>query len=236
MKRLNPSEFNLNSNLVVLAHELKSPLALMRQMALFIDQGNLDPQKNHRYLQQIVATGERGLRLVSDLTRVANIDQLQLNFEPINVLELCHQVKLELDPLYKLHHKNLVVHRKRRQYLAVADSYLLKSILIHFCDNALHYADQTHPVKLEVSQTRQTIRISIKDHGPRLATYLWRQLKKRQLLTPQTISSRPQSSGLGLCIAQQFAEMMSAQLGVCSHNDGVSFYVDLVASSQLSLL
>ena len=225
---------DLGQNMVV-AHELKSPLALIRQMSLFLAQNQLEPAQSQRYLQQIIATSERALRLTNGLSRLANIEQLPLSLEPINVVELCKQVETELSPLFQLHHKRLMVRKKRRQYLAVADHFLLKSVLIQFCDNALHYADARHPVKIEIAQMRQTIRVSVKDRGPRLPTTVWRQLNAN-CLTPQAISARPQSSGIGLCIAQQFAEAMSAHIGAQSHADGVSFYIDLTISNQLSLL
>lgn len=225
---------DLGQNMVV-AHELKSPLALIRQMSLFLAQNQLEPAQSQRYLQQIIATSERALRLTNGLSRLANIEQLPLNLEPINVVELCKQVETELSPLFQLHHKRLMVRKKRRQYLAVADHFLLKSVLIQFCDNALHYADARHPVKIDIAQTRQAIRVSVKDRGPRLPTTVWRQLNANRL-TPQAISARPQSSGIGLCIAQQFAEAMSAHIGAQSHADGVSFFIDLTISNQLSLL
>ena len=228
------SALDLGQNTIV-AHELKSPLALIRQMSLFLAQNQLEPAKTQRYLQQIVATSERALRLTNGLSRLANLDQLPLNLEPINVAELCKQVEVELNPLFKLHQKRLLVRKKRRQYLAVADHFLLKSVLIQFCDNALHYADARHPVKIEIAQTKQAIRVSVKDRGPRLPTAVWRQLNANRL-APQAIASRPQSSGIGLCIAQQFAEAMSAHIGAQSHTDGVSFYIDLMISNQLSLL
>ena len=53
---------------------------------------------------------------------------------------------------------------------------------------------------------------------------------------PTTINARPQSSGLGLYIASQFADCMNGKIGFIRHRDGSTFYVDLQASRQLSLL
>jgi len=53
---------------------------------------------------------------------------------------------------------------------------------------------------------------------------------------PVAIHARPQSSGLGLYIAGQFADAMNGRIGVTRHRDGATFYVDLQASKQLSLL
>lgn len=226
-----------DSGLIVAAHELKSPLALIRQMSLFLEenQADLAADKIDKYLRQITLTSERALRLATDLTKAANLDQLELNFEPIDALELCHQVETEMSGLYAMHQKHLTLHRSRGQYIAVADYGLLKAIVLQFCDNALLYADQRHPVELRVTQNRQYVRIGVRDRGPRLNAKTWQSIK-HQRLAPQRISARPQSSGLGLCIAQQFAQAMAGKIDVISHRDGVTFCVDLMISKQLSLL
>ena len=59
---------------------------------------------------------------------------------------------------------------------------------------------------------------------------------KKQKNKPVRAASRPQSSGLGIFIAQNFAEAMGAKIGVIRHRDGNTFYVDLNKSEQLSLL
>ena len=52
----------------------------------------------------------------------------------------------------------------------------------------------------------------------------------------KSIKTRPDSSGLGVYIAAQFARAMGAEIGLIRHRDGVSFYIDLVKSGQLSWL
>lgn len=226
------------SSLLMAAHELKSPLALIRQLSLFLEesQAEISSIKTEKYLRQITLTSERALRLATDLTRAANLDQLELDFEPVNAIELCRQVETEMKSLYAMHQKRLVLRRKRGQYLAVADRELLKSILWQFCDNALFYAEVDHPVELSVNHNGPYIRIGVRDRGPRLNSKIWRAIKQQNPLSPQAIAARPQSSGLGLCIAQRFAQAMSGKIDVIAHQDGVTFCVDLMISKQLSLL
>jgi len=80
------------------------------------------------------------------------------------------------------------------------------------------------------------VRVGIRDYGPALSSDMWRQLQKKLKHSPQTIHARPQSSGLGLFIASQFAEAMQGSIGATRHRDGATFYVELQASRQLSLL
>lgn len=233
-------DLTLDSSLLAVAHELKSPLCLVRQLSLFLgNEPSLSPAETKKYLQQIVAVSERGLRLATDLSRVGNLNQLEFNLEPLSPTEVCRQVAQELAGYYQINQKRLVVRSRYRQhYLAMANYDLLKSVLINFCDNALHYADQKHPVEINVSLHKkpQKIRIAVRDYGPRLPLKVWRGLKGRQPIALGADTSRPLSSGLGLYLASQFAGAMQADIGGVAHADGATFFIDLDVSKQLSLL
>lgn len=250
MKREQSTEFRFgepsdewlkfNSSLLAVAHELKSPLCLIRQLSLFLEeQTSAEQVMFKKYLQQISSTSERGLRLANDLVKIGRLDQLELSLEPLSPVEVCRQVANELAPYYQLHRRRLVVRTKqRRNYLIMANFDLLRSVLINFCDNALYYAKPGQPIEINISKQRQAarVRISVRDFGPRLPLEVWRGFKQRQVVEPCSLSSRPLSSGLGLYLANQFAQSMQAQVGAISHADGATFFIDLDVSQQLSLL
>lgn len=58
---------------VVVAHELKAPLSLVRQLALSLDFEE-DMKGAREVGRQIVATSERALQQVNDLTRIARLE------------------------------------------------------------------------------------------------------------------------------------------------------------------
>ena len=224
--------------IVAAAHELKAPLALVRQLALGLEQGQYDNQETQCLVRQIILTSERGLRLTNDLTRTSRLEDSLFTLEPINARQLCEDVAHELTPLYKARGRELQVAAGRRQLLAVANRDLLKRILINFSDNALHYADSNAPVVIQTSLRREgeQVRLAVRDHGPALPTDVWQRLNRHLGTAPQPLHNRPASSGLGLYIAGQFASAMQGTIGATRHRDGVTFYVELLASQQLKLL
>lgn len=228
--------FDVDSSLVAVAHELKSPLALIRQLSLFLEN---EQEIDRDFLHQITLTSERAIRIANDLSKVSRLEQLELDLEPISPSEVCKQVVTELADYYKLFDKTISVSGKQKtNYLAVANYDLLRSVLIQFCDNALHYAEKDRPVELEINKLakQNVVRISVRDFGPRIPLQVWRGFKKRAEVVPQKLSSRPLSSGIGLYLASQFATAMNANIGAVSHADGATFYIDLEISKQLSLL
>jgi signal transduction histidine kinase len=227
----NPDEFSPETSLIssptlaTAAHELKSPLVLLRQLSLL--------------LQQITWTSERALRLTSDLTRSARLDDALFAMEPINPQALCNEIVQELTPLFTAHGRELMVKARRHPLLLVANRDLLRRIIMNFSDNALYYSEPGSAVELQVQmlQKGKVIRVGVRDFGPALSSDMWRTLQKKiESQSPQSIHARPNASGLGLYIASQFADTMQGKIGAIRHRDGATFYVDLSSSHQLSFL
>lgn len=225
----------VDSSLVAVAHELKSPLVLIRQLSLFLDE-TTDPCERRAVITQLGAASDRALKLVTDLTKAARLQDAMFELAPVNPYQVCDEVLRQLKPIQKLRHTRVKRSYRSKTRLVVANRDLLSNLLYNFCDNALHYANPTYAPELFVRGVGDKIRIGVRDRGPSLPTKVWREVKKDKLLSPQPVSNRPASSGLGLYIAQNFARAMNSELGVVRHRDGVSFYVDLPVSYQMSLL
>lgn len=223
---------------IAAAHELKAPLALIRQLALSLEGIEMTADEQARLLRQIALTSEKGLRLTTDLTRSYRLEDGLFELEPINSRQLCEEVAHELTPLYTAKGRELRVASGRGQIMALANRDLLSRIVTSFADNALHYGDDRAPVFIQTSRSNSTenVRISVRDYGPALPAAIWKKIKLRLGSSPQLLQNRPASSGLGLYIASQFAEAMQGSIGATRHSDGTTFFVDLHASQQLKLL
>lgn len=233
----NPDGFEIPA-IITAAHELKSPLALMRQLALSLQTGDCSPRDIELIAERISLTSERALRLTSDLTRAARLENSFFTLEPLNPLTLLEDVAHELTPLYKAKGRTINVATRRYSLLAVANRDLLRRILLNFADNALHYSAKEMPVTLSACAmgAGERIRLSVRDYGPALPANLWKTLSDSIGETAHSLHARPESSGLGVYISNQFAEHMGAEVGVTRHRDGATFYVDLKASTQMRLL
>jgi two-component system sensor histidine kinase KdpD len=225
------------SSVVIAAHEIKAPLSVLRQLSLELQTDNLSPAERRRVTQQLQLISERALRFTTDLTRAQRLQTELFETSPVNVLQVLEEVVREMAPLYAAHGRQLVIKPGRVKSPVVANHDFLRRILLNFTDNALHYGDKNGAVYLRASLRRSAsmVRLGIRDQGPALPTGLWRAIGKTAA-RPQSLHARPQSSGLGLAIARQFAEAMDSQVGVIRHRDGATFYVDVPISTQLSLL
>ena len=220
---------------VVVAHELKAPLSLVRQLALSLDFEE-DMKGVHEVGRQIVATSERALRQVEDLTRIARLEDAMFEMEPVNPRVVCDEVVGELWRLFEFNRRELRIEYRNKRRLVVANPQLLHSVVYNFCLNAMNYGGEELPSEISVVDRANKIRIAVRDYGPAVPTKIWREIKDGFVNKPVATPMRPGSSGLGLYIAAKFANYMGSDFGLIRHRDGTSFYIDLPVSGQLSFL
>ena len=220
---------------VVVAHELKAPLSLVRQLALSLDyEESLDGAREVG--RQIVATSDRAIRQVNDLTKIARLDDALFEMEPVNPRAVCDAVVGELWRLFEFNRRKLRIEYRNKRRLAVANTQLLHSVVYNFCLNAMNYGGEELPSEISVYDRGAKIRIEVRDFGPAIPTKTWREIKDGFVKKPVATPMRPGSSGLGLYIASKFANYMHSEFGLIRHKDGTSFYIDLPVSGQLSFL
>jgi len=222
---------------VAAAHELKSPLVLVRQLSLALDDNSISDEDRKRILRQITLTSEKALRLTTDLTKSIRMRDALFELEPINPQQLCEDVVKEMSPYFRENDREIRLVGGRQSLLLVGNRDLLRRVIMNFSDNALNYADQysTIEIKMQTRDHGKTVRLGVRDYGPAVPADTIKSISKR-LLNKTLDHARPQSSGLGLYIANQFAGAMNGKIGVTKHIDGATFYIDLQASKQLSLL
>lgn len=218
--------------MLVAAHELKAPLSLMRQLAFAIDLAD-DVSRQH-YQSQLINVSERAIRQVNDLVKIARLEDGFFDTEPVSVRNVCESVLHELTPFFQIEGRSLSLDFHSKSRLAIANRDLLYSIVYNFCINAMHYSERGSVSEVKVSERHDNLRIAVRDYGPALPTKIWRALNTGRLDQPTEIAMRPGSSGLGLYIASQFAAHMRAKIGAVRHSDGVSLFVDLPVSKQIS--
>lgn len=218
--------------ILLAAHELKAPLAVLRQLALAFDE--MDTRGEH-IRAEMVSVSERAIKQVNDLTKIRRLNDGLFVMEPVAVREVCDAVSRELEYLFRYNQRNLFIKYTNKMRLVVANRDLLYSVIYNFLLNAMHYSSSETRAELTVRDVRGKVKIEIRDYGPALPMDVWKEMKRGWIEKPTSIAMRPGSSGLGLYIASCFSKYMNAEVGAVRHRDGTSFYVDLPASMQASL-
>ncbi|MBR2839749.1 HAMP domain-containing histidine kinase [Candidatus Saccharibacteria bacterium] len=216
----------------LIAHELKAPLSVMRQLAFALPEMGAEGE---RVRAEMVRVSERALRQVNDLAKVRRLEDGLFEMEPVAVRAVCDEVTKELKRLFTVRGRSLKVRYANRARLVNANAELLFSVIYNFLVNAVRYSGEKTETELIVRDSRGRVKVTIRDFGPALPVEIWRKLKNGKLSEPVKVAMRPGSSGLGLYIASRFSRYMGAEVGAVRHRDGTSFFVELPVSRQLSL-
>lgn len=218
--------------ILVAAHELKAPLAVLRQLAFAFEGAGA---KDERVRSEMISVSERAIKQVNDLAKLRRLEEGMFQMEPIAVREVCDAVSRELDYLFMHNRRDLVVRYSNHARLVMANRDLLYSVVYNFLLNAMHYSGDETRAELTVRDCRGRVKVVVRDYGPMLPMDVWREMKRGWIEKPTSIAMRPGSSGLGLFIATRFARFMNVDVGAVRHRDGTSFYVELPVSRQTSL-
>lgn len=235
-KEWSDADFGGLPSVLVAAHELKTPLSLIRQLTLMLGD-DLTSEADKKQLQQrIVQTSEQALQLTVDLANSANLKPSLFPLEPVNPLAICQQMAAETRFNAVLYGRKISWPRSgRNSRLILANRTLLGRILANFLNNALKYTEDDSEIKVSVKAVGGAVRLSVRDFGPMMSLKEYRRLLD-EMDARKTVRTRPESSGLGIYVASQFARAMNGQIGLIRHRDGLTFYVDMPISRQLSLL
>ena len=229
-------DFGALPSVVVAAHELKAPLALIRQMSLLLKDSPLEVEELDQVASQITRTTEQALSLVNDLSWTANLSPTLFPMEPVNPLAVCEHTSQEMRPALEMYNRQIdwPNHQSRNQ-LVLANHTLLARVLANFLENAIRYSDSCAKIKVSVGRMNETIRLGVRDYGPMISLEEYRRLTS-EISLRKTVRTRPESSGLGIYVASQFAQAMNGEIGLTRHRDGLTFFVDLPMSKQMSWL
>ena len=223
-------------SVLVAAHELKTPLSLIRQLTLMLGDDLTSEADKKQIRQRIVQTSEQALQLTVDLANSANLTPSLFPLEPVNPLVICQQMAAETRFNAVLYGRKISWPRSgRNSRLILANRTLLGRILANFLNNALKYTEDGSEIKVSVTAAKEAVRLSVRDFGPMMSLREYRRLLD-EMDARKTVRTRPESSGLGIYVASQFARAMNGQIGLIRHRDGLTFYVDMPISRQLSLL
>ena len=237
-----PKQLTAANPLVIAAHELKTPLVLMRQLSLeLLDDADMTSDSAKTLAQRIRLTSERSLRLVDSLTRAARLEDGLFAMEPICLDNVVSDVVTEILPLAESLGQKITVRKSRTSRPIIANRTLLRALMLNIVDNSLQYNNRGQDIEILARLVRPRAAtpwftvLEIRDHGVALSLGEFRRLRKN-LGQAQPLADRPLSSGLGLAIADVFAKKMNGSLDIMRHRrGGLTFAVTLPSSRQMTL-
>ena len=200
--------------LATLSHELRNPLAPLRNALTLLRRADPANPKTER-LQVIMERQLNHLvRLVDDLLELSRISRgaLSLRKEPVDLAQVIRSAIETCDPLIQAAGHDLSFEAPARQMLVDGDPVRLAQIVANLLNNATKYTDQPGSIAVRCRREGGDVVVSVRDTGigiepealPRMFEMFSRGLRD---------GGQPQGGlGIGLALSRRLAEMHGGTL------------------------
>lgn len=197
------------------SHDLKTPLTAIITYVNLLKQENLTKEERDSYLQVLDGKSMRLKELIEDLFEIskANSGTVSLNLEPVDLVSLIKQVRLELSDKIEDSGIDFKMNLPEERVELLLDSQKTYRIFENLMVNITKYG---------MSGTRAYIRAVREENG--MVCISLRNVSAQELtVTPQELMERftrgdssrsTEGSGLGLAIAKSFVEAQGGSMKV----------------------
>ena len=226
------------------SHELKSPLSTILASLQLIETkvervASLPPNtpefgKTVARIQELLALAERQVeledRLATDLVDACRTRSAQLTLAP----QLCELGQVVEDAVAA----QRVAFPRRIIYLALPEQYApvyadptrIAQVVTNYLTNALKYSPADRPVTVQVAVRSASVRVSVCDLGPGLASAELKRIWERfyRVRGVEAHAATGAGLGLGLYIAREIVQLHGGRVGVTSKlAHGATFWFTL---------
>lgn len=205
------------------AHELKTPLAVLRTHAEALRE-DIDPQKREQYLDIILEESDRMAHLVGSLLELSRLEAgAALHREPINLAALVREV---WEPLsLPLEQKHLTLSLELEDYMVEGDRERLRELADNLASNALRHCTPGGRIRVTLKAEEAGVRLTVQNDGPSIPPEDLSHLFEPFYRGDRSRSRESGGTGLGLAIVRAAAQAHGGSCGVENCSDGPLFWV-----------
>lgn len=208
--------------LAILAHELRNPLAPIRN-ALHIMQLSGDDKKTFSDFRELM---ERQLvqmvHLVDDLLDVSRISRgkIQLRMEPVEITKIVENAIEISSPLIKLADHQLSVDTGRETIYVQGDATRLAQVLSNILNNSAKYTPDGGRIYLTVVRNEHEVTVAIRDNGIGIAPSVLPNLFEMFMQFDQSANRGQGGLGIGLALVRRLVELHGGRVAARSQGEG----------------
>lgn len=194
--------------LAILAHELRNPLAPLRNAVELMQQTPHDPVALERVRGMMDRQLEQLVRLTDDLLDVSRItrNRLEMQKERVDVIRILHSALETCGPILAHQHHRLVQNLPATPLWVEGDRARLAQVFYNLIGNAAKYTDNGGEIRLTASMADNQICIVISDNGIGIAPEMIDRVFDLFTQADRSISRSQGGLGIGLTLVRRILE------------------------------
>jgi hypothetical protein len=199
-------------------HELRTPLTSIRAFSEILHENpDLDAAERQRFLNIIIQESERLTRLINQVLDLAKLESGRAEWQ-VGEIDLRAVVENSIEAtsqLFRAKNVGLEVRLAADAPPVQADSDRLVQVLINLLSNAVKFVKpDTGRVIVELVSGTDALEVRVTDNGPGIAVDDQQLIFEKFRQAGDTMTEKPQGTGLGLPISRQIIEHLGGRLWV----------------------
>jgi len=211
-----------NEFLAMLAHELRNPLAPIRNAVHVLQRGGFT-EKNVTWSSEVIGRQVDHLAtLVDDLLDVSRIarGKVVVNRDPLRLTEVIDHALETSRPVLEKRRHHLVVQMPREEVSFNGDLVRLAQVLSNLLNNAAKFTPPGGHIVLDVSVAGGELRIAVRDNGMGIDAQLMPHVFELFTQGDQTLDRSEGGLGIGLTLVKHLVELHGGRVEARSEGRG----------------
>jgi len=209
------------------SHELKTPLHAISGYAELMKSGMVPPQDTPQFSEKIYTEAQRMIRLVEDTLRLSRLDEggEDMAWNTVDLYAYALETVQHLSGPAELAGIRLELEGNSVPTHAIPQ--LVSGILFNLTDNAIKYNRPGGKVTIRITETPDSIRLTVSDTGIGIPDEHRERIFERFYRVDKSHSKEVGGTGLGLSIVKHAAQILGAKIELESTpGEGTSVTVD----------
>ena len=206
--------------IAILSHELRNPLASIRNSLYIIGHVSPDGEQAKRAMEIIERQTSRLCRLVEDLMDITRLEKnrVKLRLEPVDLNEIVRRTVEDYSSMFEKKNIHLQIDYAPEGVFMDADTTRLTQVIENLLLNVVKFTDSGGRAYISVTKdhTTQQGKLSITDNGIGMTAETISQLFQPFMQAETSLDQSQGGLGLGLALIKSFVEMHGGQVGATS--------------------
>ena len=199
-------------------HELRTPLTSIRAFTeILLDDPDVELGQRKKFLGIITKETERLTRLINQVLDLAKIESGNADWSEtqVDMREVIADTLAAMDQLFK--EKNIAIEARLPQKVSpvIADLDRMIQVMLNLLSNAAKFCDATQGwIEIVLFENNGQLRVHVRDNGRGISADDQSEVFSKFRQVGDTLTDKPQGSGLGLHISRQIVEHFGGSMWV----------------------
>jgi two-component system sensor histidine kinase TctE len=194
------------------AHQLRTPLAVLKVQVQSARRGDMEPQAA---LQEIETTVDRATTLANQMLSLAKVEQLkqQRAFEVLDWAEVVRALALDMSPL--IADKDIDFELTTQPCPVLAHDWMLRELVRNLLHNAIRHTPAHSALSIDVAVQGHYAVLTLSDSGAGISDNL-----RMRLFQPFAVGDSRTGTGLGLALAREIVLSLGGTIALNNRMQG----------------